>query len=99
MRQTTKTEDAGDPGTLLIVSPWFSYPDGDIQLYEELSQKDRLIKTIISNYFMSYTKGELIDKGEKKIKEELKEQINNQLVMGKITTVYFDQYIFFDSRE
>lgn len=99
MRPVTKPEGSGDSGTLLIVSPWFSYPEGDIQLFEEIAQKDRLIKTIISNYFMSYTKSDLISKGEKKIKEELREQINNQLVLGKINSVYFDQYIFFDSQK
>ncbi|MBP5174723.1 MAG: flagellar basal body-associated FliL family protein, partial [Treponema sp.] len=88
-----------DAGTLLIVSPWFSYPEGDIQLFEEIAQKDRLIKTIISNYFMSYTKSDLISKGEKKIKEELRDQINDQLVLGKINSVYFDQYIFFDAQK
>ena len=99
MRPVTKPEKNGEQGSLLIVSPWFSYPDGDVELFEEISQKDRLIKTIISNYFMSYTKTELIGKGEKKIKEDLKEQINSQLIMGKINAVYFDSYIFFDMQD
>ena len=48
---------------------------------------------------MSYTKSDLISKGEKKIKEELRDQINDQLVLGKINSVYFDQYIFFDAQK
>ena len=95
MRPMTKPEPNDETGSVMVVTPWFSFPDGDTPLYEEISQKDRLIKNIIFEYFTTHTKSELLQTGEKTIKEELTEQINEQLVMGKITKLYFDEYQFF----
>lgn len=47
-------------------------------------------------YFASHTQKELYTIGEKKIKEELLNQINEQLIFGKIKAVYFDDYFYFD---
>ncbi|MBO4320551.1 MAG: flagellar basal body-associated FliL family protein [Treponema sp.] len=95
MRPITKAESDEEAGSVMVVTPWFSFPDDDTPLYEEISQKDRLIKSIILEYFTTHTKSELLATGEKKIKEEITEQINDQLVMGKITQLYFDEYQFF----
>ena len=43
-----------------------------------------------------YTKDELVGKGEQKIKSDLTELINRELVLGKIKTLYFSDYIFFE---
>ena len=48
------------------------------------------------NYFSGYTEKELLAKGERNVKEELCSLINEQLVLGKIKNVYFDQYLFFE---
>lgn len=95
MRPITRAPSDEEAGTVMVVTPWFSFPDGDTPLYEEISQKDRLIKSIIFEYFTSHTKQELLSTGEKRIKEELTDKINEQLVMGKITSLYFDEYQFF----
>ena len=95
IRTVTKGQD-GQSGTLLLVAPWFSYPASDIQLYEELVQKEKQEKSIIIGYFSSYTKAELMEMGELKIKEGIREKINEQLVMGQISCVYFDDYMFFE---
>ncbi len=95
IRTVTKGED-GKSGTLLVVAPWFSYPSSDIQLSEELAQKEKQEKALIIGYFSSYTKAELMGMGEQQIKDGIKAKINEQLVMGQITNVYFDDYMFFE---
>ncbi|MBQ3799151.1 MAG: flagellar basal body-associated FliL family protein, partial [Treponema sp.] len=91
------TKSAGDQGgVLLVVSPWFSYPSSDIQLYEELAQKERQAKSLIIGYFSSYTKEQLLGMGEQKVKDGIRDKINEQLVMGQISSVYFDDYMFFE---
>ena len=95
IRAVTKGEgDRG--GSLLVVAPWFSYPSNDIQLYEELAQKEKQAKSIIIGYFSSYTKEQLLNMGEQLVKEGIRGKINEQLVMGQITNVYFDDYMFFE---
>ncbi len=91
------TKGMGDQGgSLLVVSPWFSYPSSDIQLYEELAQKEKQAKSLIIGYFSSYTKEQLLGMGEQKVKEGIRDKINEQLVMGQISSVYFDDYMFFE---
>ena len=63
---------------------------------EELAQKERQEKSIIIGYFSSYTKEELMAMGEQKVKEGIREKINEQMVMGQISSVYFDDYMFFE---
>ena len=94
LRPLTKAEGAGKDGAVLVVSPWFTYPEGDTPLFEEISQKDRLIKNVITEYFAGRTKSELLAMGEKNVKAELLNLVNDQLVLGKISAIYFDQYIF-----
>lgn len=96
MRLCTKAQDDDMAGNVLVLEPWFSYPQDDTEFYEELSQKDRQIKSLITEYFTAHTKQELLDNGEQNIKAELKELINGQLVLGKIKDIYFKEYIYFD---
>ena len=91
------TKSAGDQGGVLLVeSPWISYPSSDIQLYEELAQKERQAKSLIIGYFSSYTKEQLLGMGEQKVKDGIRDKIDEQLVMGQISSVYFDDYMFFE---
>lgn len=96
IRIQTKIESEKEEPAVVVVSPWFSYPAGDKALFEELSQKERQIKSIFINYFSSFTARELLAKGEYSVKEELLEKINSQLVMGKVRSLYFNDYIFID---
>lgn len=96
IRVQTKVESEEEEPTVIVVCPWFSYPSRDKALFEELSQKERQIRSIFINYFSERTSREILEKGEGRIKEDLLEIINGQLVMGKIRAVYFNDYIFID---
>lgn len=96
LRIITKAPSESESGTMLIVSPWFSYPEGDTVFFEELSQKDLQLKSLIANYFATHTKDQLFSNGEPTIKNELRDLINEKLILGQIRDVYFDQYIFFE---
>lgn len=85
-----------DLGVTLILSPWVSYQEKDKTFYEELSQKKRFIISLISEYFSSHTQKELLTLGEKKVKSDLLSIINANLVMSKISGLYFDDYIFIE---
>ena len=92
LRAGVKAEDGIFCSVSLRV--WFSYPAGDTVFYEELCQKERSIRSIILEYFASHTKKELLSLGEQQIKDELRTQINETLILGKIINVYFDEYLF-----
>lgn len=94
LRLSLRAEE-GKTATILLVSPWFSYPQGDSAFEEELSKKERQIKSIFTEYFSCYTKDELLKKGEVTIKSELKDTINSSLVLNQIKDIYFSEYVFF----
>ena len=79
----------------MVISPWLSYPTGDDVFYEELAKKRSIIKGLFSSYFSGKTKAQLSGKTEEKITEELIEEINARLSLGKITGINFTDYIFF----
>ncbi len=87
------SEDDMENGILVVV-PWFSYDRENIQLLEELSQKETKFETLFAEYFSSFSRKELKEKDERQIKEELLQLTNAQLVLGKIRAVYFDKFIF-----
>lgn len=93
IRAVTKTSE-DEAGVALVVTPWLSYPEGDTVFFEELSRKRLVIKGIFNTFFSSYTQNELLKMTEPVIKEKLLEQINLQLTLGKISAVYFSEYIF-----
>ncbi|MCI1208307.1 MAG: flagellar basal body-associated FliL family protein [Treponema sp.] len=80
----------------LVLLPWLSYDPGDKAFHEELSQKKLKIRMIFITYFSDYTETELLNFGEQKIKQDLLHLINSELVLGKITAVYFSEYIFLE---
>lgn len=93
---TLRTGTKDDPSIPLVVEPWFYYDSTDISFYQELQQKSRKIRAIITDYFTGYTKAELQQKGEQKVKEEIKSAINQVLVLGALDALYFNDYTFFD---
>jgi flagellar basal body-associated protein FliL len=88
-----KKESAGIP---VVITPWFSYPDGDTEFYEELSRKSTAMKALIAQYFAQYTEDQLRSTGEEKIKSDLLDQLNSRFSLGKITAIYFSDYIFLE---
>lgn len=82
--------------SILVISPWFSYPKDDTQFYEELSRKRVLITSIITYYFSSKTKNDILSLSEDTIKNALLTEINQNLSLGKIKELYFTDFIFFE---
>lgn len=101
LRVLTKPEndslqETQNMGTVLLVTPWLSYPSDDTIFFEEISRKKTVIAGIIQDYFSDYSKLELLTQTEVKIEENLIKEINNHLSLGKIQQIYFTDYIFLD---
>lgn len=96
IRILTKTEAEDDLDTVLVISPYLAYPAGDTVFYEELARKRGLIKGILQSYFQERTKNQLLKETEEKIEKYLLEEINEQLSLGKISDIYFTDYIFLE---
>lgn len=101
LRVLTKPEndslqETQNMGTVLLVTPWISYPSDDTIFFEEISRKKTVIAGIIQDYFSDYSKLELLTQTEVKIEENLIKEVNNHLSLGKIQQIYFTDYIFLD---
>ena len=101
LRVLTKPEndsllETQNMGTVLLVTPWISYPSDDTIFFEEISRKKTVISGIIQDYFSDYSKLELLTPTEVKIEENLIKEINNHLSLGKIQQIYFTDYIFLE---
>lgn len=83
-------------GTVLLVTPWLSYPSDDTIFFEEISRKKTVIAGIIQDYFSDYSKLELLTQTEVKIEENLLLEINNHLSLGTINQIYFTDFIFLE---
>lgn len=94
LRAVTKIEEGEDFGVALVLTPWFSYTEEDSSFYEELSKKRILMIGIFTNYFSSKTYNQLQKLTEEKIKADLLELINSQLSLGKISQIYFTDFIY-----
>ena len=80
----------------VVLTPYFSYSATDKDAAAEIEMKKQMMTAVIFNYFSLHTKAELISLGELKVKEQLVEQINRNLVLGKVKKMYFEQYLFID---
>ena len=101
LRVLTKPEndslqETQNMGTVLLVTPWLSYPSDDTIFFEEISRKKTVIAGIIQDYFSDYSKLELLTQTEVKIEENLIKEINNHLSLGKIQQIYFTDYMFLE---
>ncbi|MBQ1983319.1 MAG: flagellar basal body-associated FliL family protein [Spirochaetaceae bacterium] len=91
-----RTFTADNPQIPVVVLPFISYKTENSFLYEELCQKQRKIRTIILQFFTQKTQKELFSMGEEIVKSELLTLINEELAMGKIEALYFEEYIFLE---
>ena len=89
-------DDSEDAGTAVVITPWLSYPEEDTVFYEELARKRLIITGVFTSYFNAYTKEQLLSRTEEKIKQDIMEQINEQMSLGKISGIYFTDYIFLE---
>lgn len=101
LRVLTKPEndflqETQNMGTVLLVTPWLSYPSDDTIFFEEISRKKTVIAGIIQDYFSNHSKQELLSQTEVTIEENLLLEINNHLSLGTINQIYFTDYIFLE---
>lgn len=85
-----------DTGTAMVISPWIAYPEGDTVFYEEIVRKKGVLRGYFTAYFSDKTKKQLLNTSESVITKYLQEQLNTQLSLGKISNIYFTEYIFLD---
>lgn len=95
-KQTEQTDQTEQKGTVLLVTPWISYPSEDTVFFEEISRKKTVIAGIIQDYFSRHSKQELLAQTEVKIEENLLQEINSHLSLGKIQQIYFTDFIFLE---
>ena len=96
IRISTARSDSEESGTIMVISPWLAYPAGDTVLYEELSRKSGSIKGIFQAYFSARTKNQLLTETEERISQIIIEEINADLALGKISDIYFTDYLFLE---
>jgi flagellar basal body-associated protein FliL len=81
-----------DPG-MVILQAAFPYYPGDRAFSEELVSRIRELRNISAAYFAALTAEELGRKGEAEIKAELLARYNGILRLGRIETLYFNEYM------
>ena len=96
IRVSTASADSEEGGTIMVLSPWLAYPAGDTVFYEELSRKSGSIKGSFQAYFSARTKNQLLSETEEKIVSILIEEINADMALGKISDIYFTDYLFLE---
>ena len=82
----------------VVILPFLSYKSENTFLYEELCQKQRKIKSIILQYFTQKTQEvlEVVNNRIEKVKLEIITQINDELSMGNIESIFFEEYLFLE---
>ena len=96
IRVSCAAADSEESGSIMILSPWLAYPAGDTVFYEELSRKSGSIKGIFQAYFSARTKNQLLPETEERISQIIIEEINADLALGKISDIYFTDYLFLE---
>lgn len=96
IRVSTAKTDSEEGGAIMILSPWLAYPAGDTVFFEEISRKSGAIKGIFQSYFSARTKNQLLTETEERISRTIMEEINADLALGKINSIYFTDYLFLE---
>ena len=96
IRVSTALSDSEEGGSIMVLSPWLAYPAGDTVFFEEISRKSGSIKGTFQAYFSSRTKNQLLTETEERIVQKLIEEINADLALGKISGIYFTDYLFLE---
>ena len=96
IRVSCAAADSEEGGSVLVLSPWLAYPAGDTVFFEELSRKSGSIKGIFQAYFSARTKNQLLTETEERISQNIIEEINADLALGKVSDIYFTDYLFLE---
>jgi flagellar basal body-associated protein FliL len=81
---------------MVIVTITFPYSPEDRAFSEELAVRVRNFRTITEDYFQSTHAKDLRNRSEAQVKADLLERFNRQLRLGKIQTLYFNDFMIFD---
>ncbi|WP_231577588.1 flagellar basal body-associated protein FliL [Treponema phagedenis] len=86
-----RISSADSPPISVIVTPFLQYAKADIALQEELIRKKEILKKVIISWFEKKNAVQLSTFPPDKIKKLLLEELNKQLVLGKIKGIYFEE--------
>jgi flagellar basal body-associated protein FliL len=87
---------AGEGRAALVISIAFPYPPGDRAFTEELASRVGDFRRIAADYFSARSLEELREMDEKKMKADLLREYNAALRLGKIETLYFNDFLLFE---
>jgi len=82
--------------SVLIISIAFPYSENDTAFTEELAVKIDDFRGIVINYFSALPPEKLIHIDEDAAKKEVLRQYNNNLRLGKISALYFSDFLVID---
>ena len=80
----------------VVFVPIFKYAKNNDPLFEEICQKKTKLQNIMASYFTNKTKKQLNSIGDEAIKNQILLQINEELSMGKIEELYFEEFLILD---
>ena len=81
---------------MVIFTVTFPYSPEDRAFSEELVARVKDFRIIAEGYFKSFTATEIQNKNEQQIKTELLERFNRVLRLGKIQTLYFNDFMILE---
>jgi flagellar basal body-associated protein FliL len=84
----------GDGSATIIVSITFPYSPADKPFSEELAARVGNFRTIATDYFKSFSAAEFGSMDETILKEELLSRYNSILRLGRIRTLYFNDFLY-----
>ena len=98
LRLSTKdgTSSLESPSAMVILAVTFPYSPEDRAFSEELAARVNEFRAIVKDYCLSFTSDELRSKREDEIKADLLESFNRVLRLGKIQTLYFNDFMIID---
>jgi flagellar basal body-associated protein FliL len=87
---------AGGGSATIIVNITFPYSPDDKPFSEELAARVGDFRTIATDYLASFSARELGSLDEAILKEELLSRYNNILRLGRIRTLYFNDFLYLE---
>lgn len=96
LRIATKVDEENKTTALILLEPWVSYDSTDPAFQEELFTKKAQFKTIVMDFFSHRTVRQVKAMGEDLLKSQLLDLLNQELVLGSISGIFFDNYLFFE---
>jgi len=93
LRLPSADSSAAGQGSVVILSITFPYTPEDWAFTEELATRVKDFRSIAEEYFLSFSTADLKKRSEEQIKRDLLERYNRILRLGKIETLYFNDFM------